>query len=1276
MFKYDAFLSYSSKDKSIVHALAKRLRQDGLRVWLDVWVIKPGDSIPLKIQQGLEKSHILVMCMSQAYFKSEWGKMEHYTILFRDPVNTQSRLIPLLIADCTRPDIIAHLAYIDWRTCSDKEYEKLLASCLEKSSELSSLNLSSGVYPNNFRQPLNNKDNFAEKQSPEVIQQPEILEQIENIGQKTPPNKDVTYINKYETSIAMNFPDCIYGLGGAGKELIFNMLKQEWILKEILKPAYVSKKCVVIIVDTCFEDENKDKETINEIKKNIRKITQEYVESRLDSGLSVSEIKIIYHLLTKELLLKRPVDLGGRDVKNRVLLTTDAKCWWINDDQISIDWYKKIRSKENLQNLNFTKGVYRNRAIAKAIYYKALSENKFKIEVPGRNIDIICGLGGGTGSGIVLSLAKKIKEMKPGSNIQLFGVIPTLNESDDEKANCASMLCELEYMKVNDSGSEINTGSTDIYYNNVFKSIVLLPIEPTRYGGEQALDTKCRKQILEYDDVFPYVLIAFHNTQGTQPEFLDSQGFAPFSIAIPQLVRYNVNYLKNIQDFINEYISEKKNSLGSENRIYDSINSYLTKFFDTNIKNNQNENVLGDDIVFIEERYEQFKSVLNCKYFEELQYTNILGLKNIVKTIDRKKSNENESNCIKIESLIKNIQSQIEGECLNFRDDVSNAADYSIYKILVEDLGRIDSLIQIIKEINSLSDNLIIEALKNCFKPDESLGNQISKIRDAIEAAEEEKRSLNQEYQELEEKYIEFEDKIKKTVKYKDKKWKDDSKDLFKHLVELEAVSPNLVRSFESLKTTMEIYVNEINRAEKESIIKEIDTSNLENKFFDLFTYGIHPIDYREIISISKGIKLADVKSKQKLLWDKIVPGDTKAKRDVKEARKRRDILLCSLNQLLSDSSNLEGIQLTIVFSESKFSFTFNFVIEEYIRNKVNEDIELILKDLKEEYLNKDTKILFEELESKLKAPVDNKIINIDEILKVYGKYRETIQMYENMKKIKVNQIEELSTRLERYKRLESLLLYIIYYHEILYNLSKYNSYFLNADKSYEDRRSLLGTEMFVTELQPYEIFEILAYSSDINKVIRDEKERQRLLKEVKNSFHKISTRQYNNLTVNSFSTEEISWDRTTLGCAMITKAKNIEEDVFDGIYTDLRDKFCIAETNHFNNWLVPYGDDWGVGIVSFIYPILLDNIYNFIDVPSGYFQSYQKIKMDSDKIFIFHNSLLLEEGKFIERVKVFDLENSDEIKRQFLEDKKKAKELIVNNIQMKNLSDLAKTIK
>ena len=70
---HDVFLSYSSHDKRVVHALAGRLRDRGLRVWLDEWEIKPGDSIPSRIESGLEGSGVLVLCMSEHALGSDWA---------------------------------------------------------------------------------------------------------------------------------------------------------------------------------------------------------------------------------------------------------------------------------------------------------------------------------------------------------------------------------------------------------------------------------------------------------------------------------------------------------------------------------------------------------------------------------------------------------------------------------------------------------------------------------------------------------------------------------------------------------------------------------------------------------------------------------------------------------------------------------------------------------------------------------------------------------------------------------------------------------------------------------------------------------------------------------------------------------------------------------------------------------------------------------------------------------------------------------------------------
>lgn len=94
----------------MVRPLAERLRKDGVKVWFDEWVLKPGDSIPAKIEEGLEQSRLLacpaetparrrMLCMSANAFGSDWAQLESGTFRFRDPLNKERRFLPLRLDD-------------------------------------------------------------------------------------------------------------------------------------------------------------------------------------------------------------------------------------------------------------------------------------------------------------------------------------------------------------------------------------------------------------------------------------------------------------------------------------------------------------------------------------------------------------------------------------------------------------------------------------------------------------------------------------------------------------------------------------------------------------------------------------------------------------------------------------------------------------------------------------------------------------------------------------------------------------------------------------------------------------------------------------------------------------------------------------------------------------------------------------------------------------------------------------------------------------------------
>jgi len=129
-FTFDVFLSHSSKDKAVVRALADRLRSDELKVWFDEWEIKPGDSVPAKLEEGLEHSRVLVLCMSANAFGSDWAQLETGTFRFRDPLNKDRRFIPLRIDDAPIKGSLAQFLYINWRLEDrEQEYARLLDAC-------------------------------------------------------------------------------------------------------------------------------------------------------------------------------------------------------------------------------------------------------------------------------------------------------------------------------------------------------------------------------------------------------------------------------------------------------------------------------------------------------------------------------------------------------------------------------------------------------------------------------------------------------------------------------------------------------------------------------------------------------------------------------------------------------------------------------------------------------------------------------------------------------------------------------------------------------------------------------------------------------------------------------------------------------------------------------------------------------------------------------------------------------------------------------------------
>jgi len=119
----DLFLSHRSSDKEFVRSLAGEIEATpfegrNLRVWLDEAEIRPGESVPQMINEGLERSRFIGLAMTPSYFRSDsgWTDAEWHASLHGDPDNRKGQLIPLLVSDCAYiPYLLRHLRAIDFR---------------------------------------------------------------------------------------------------------------------------------------------------------------------------------------------------------------------------------------------------------------------------------------------------------------------------------------------------------------------------------------------------------------------------------------------------------------------------------------------------------------------------------------------------------------------------------------------------------------------------------------------------------------------------------------------------------------------------------------------------------------------------------------------------------------------------------------------------------------------------------------------------------------------------------------------------------------------------------------------------------------------------------------------------------------------------------------------------------------------------------------------------------------------------------------------------------
>jgi len=128
--RLEVFISYRAGHEKFAEALANRLGREGIVPWFDKWEILAGDSIPGKIEEGLRDSLAFIPIITADYQEGRWATDELHNAIAKR-IEQDYRIIPVLLEECERPELIRHLRYVDFSSQDPETFESKFAELID-----------------------------------------------------------------------------------------------------------------------------------------------------------------------------------------------------------------------------------------------------------------------------------------------------------------------------------------------------------------------------------------------------------------------------------------------------------------------------------------------------------------------------------------------------------------------------------------------------------------------------------------------------------------------------------------------------------------------------------------------------------------------------------------------------------------------------------------------------------------------------------------------------------------------------------------------------------------------------------------------------------------------------------------------------------------------------------------------------------------------------------------------------------------------------------------
>ena len=1028
-------------------------------------------------------------------------------------------------------------------------------------------------------------------------------------------------VNKERKALQVPPDLTIVAVGGCGKRLTAEICEQKWFLKHYMVEG---RRLKIYTIDADENERDQDEFRRKEITKSIEEM----------GGRRSVETSVYYlpHLAN----ISHVSDLASKEIADKI---KDRKAepainvWWLNDSEYGIS-FKDLKRIDPYIIDDFGGGVHRRRAISKAIFYKVLSvgESSGFPTFSGRGqIAIIVGLGGGTGSGMSIDLARYIKSLRgKETEIWLFGVLPTTEEGEKEQLNAAIALTELEYLNMEEG---------------LFKYVVLTSLGPTGFKkGEEA-----KKEVQEFDSVFPYIFVnSFYLKTGDIDVSDVRKPYSSFIFADAHVIEYPIKELRELKNDFESVISEMEEITKNRKELNSAIRESLDK-----AGQRKEEIPTTEDFDFIKKEIDNIAKTWENETGELLNYQTVKAVKYFVENNipselfpDRTK---------KYDELINYI-SKLKGfiQVVN-EEELKDESDRKQCRLIPESLDVIEDTAKLLKRCSGIHDESARLVLKETSRGKENITPLLGDLQTRI-------KSFKDDIHDLEEKIEKRNKELKETELLKSltedfvgKKLDEIAHDV-DSFVSLSKKIPDIKEIERGLKIKIDEIVNkfkseevkgedEITWLQSSGIAElqgEIDSASRE---FGEDLEGLNSLVKAIAIYYHYNHKLKKLDSRgfmQKII--DAIKGNTERKRRKYEALRR------DKEDYIKGSARSWGIAIHTPF---ELDIADNFLTSEFIErieDRKKRMINTVISDFdtKNEDIKKLESIFGQGGEDTIRLGLKEWLNNLSLFKEGYYQKKEELERdIESLSGIKLEKgqdlmvmenIDELAAETFSYRR----------------NLNRHYDLFYDvfgkiSVKSAASSRTTKGLYMTkFGEINP-KVLSLISDGSDMKDLESDEngkKELDKLINEIKSVSPRLMDNYIlgiHNLIIPTGDGETEKWNFGRAGLVISSTSPYISGELSQSqnskaIGQEINDILALSDLNHAKLVTHNYSKPWDVALTFFAAASFLDNI-SPLTAGGGYWGIYEKNKDD-----ILHHVLSLQEGRYIVRERLLELNKAGEI--------------------------------